>query len=236
MRVLLLEPRPLRAVADDHLAAGPGHLEECIDVLFDRDTADVGRDRARQGEGILRIRLEHLGIDAAAPGRQVLEAMRREILAHRGGAHHAARGRAVEPAQRPVGSPERDGEARPQILRKLGVIRGRKGQAGLQAKAPGAQAQGSFGRDVHRLRRECRNVLFHLFVGQQRQVDFRVCRAGDAPKIAGGDHADFVAKTAQPRRGLRQGADHAVRLRKPRVGNDHDSHAGLESHCGMTER
>jgi len=125
-RVLFLEPRPLRTVADDDLAAGPGHLQECIDVLFDRHAADISGDRARQREEILRMGLEQLGIDAPAPSRQVFEAMRREIEAHRSGAHHATRSRAVEPAQRPVGSPQRDGEARPQVLRKLSVIRGRE--------------------------------------------------------------------------------------------------------------
>src|SRR5216684_7582701 len=101
--------------------------------------------------------LEHRGIDAPAPSRQVLEAVRREIEAYGGGAHHAARGWAVEPAQRPVGSRERDREARPQILWKLGVIRGRKAHAGLQAETPGAEAEGSFGRDAERAGRnpEC---------------------------------------------------------------------------------
>jgi len=236
MRVLLLEPRPLRTVADDDLAAGPGHLQECIDVLFDRYAAYVGGDRARQREEFLRMRPEHLGIDAPAPGCQVLEAMRREILAHRGGAHHATYGRAVEPAQRAVGRPERDREARPQILGKLGVIGGREAYSGPQAKTSGAQAQGSFGRYMHSLRRKCRNMLFHPLVGEERQADFRVGRARDAAKIPGGDHADFMTEAAQPRRGLRQSADHTVRLGKPRVGNDHDSHAGPESHRGMTER
>src|SRR5260370_27510779 len=101
MGVLLLEPRPLRAVADDHLAAGPGHLEECIDVLFDRDTADVGRDRARQGEGILRIRLEHLGIDAPAPGRPGLETMRPQNPARPGRGPPATRRPAAGPHDRP---------------------------------------------------------------------------------------------------------------------------------------
>jgi len=113
MGILFFEARALRTVADDDLAAGPGHVQECIDVLFDRHAPDIGGNRARQRQEILRMGLEHLGIDAPTPGRQVLEAMRREIPAYRGGAHHAARGRAVEPAQRPVGDPERDGEARP---------------------------------------------------------------------------------------------------------------------------
>jgi len=168
MRVLLPEPRTLRTVADDDLAAGPGHFQECIDVLFDRHAADISGDRARQREKSLRMGLERLGIDAAAPGRQVLETMRREIEAYRVGAHHATRGRAVEPAERPVGNPEGDREARPQILGKLSVIRGREAHAGPRAKAPGTQAQGSFGRDVQRLRRKCQNILFHPLVGKER--------------------------------------------------------------------
>jgi len=236
MGILFLEARAFRPVADDDLAARPGHVQECIDVLFDGHAPDIGGDRARQREEILRMGLEHLGIDAPAPSRQVLEAMRREIPAYRGGAYHAARSGAVEPAKRPIGNPERDREARAQILRKLSVIRGRKGHAGPQAETPGARAQRSFGGDVQRLRRERENAALHLPVGQERQAYFRVRRAGDAGKLPWSDHADFVAEAAQPRRGLRQSADHAVRLGKPSVRDDHDSHAALESHPGMTKR
>src|SRR6202020_1128706 len=90
VRVLLLEPRPLRTVADGDLAAGPGHVQESVDMLLDGDAAHIGGDRTRQSEEMLRVRLEYLGIHAPAPGGQVPEATRRQIEAHRGRAHHAA--------------------------------------------------------------------------------------------------------------------------------------------------
>ena len=48
VRILLLQPRALRPVADHDLAAGPGHAEKGVDVLFDGDAADIGGNRARQ--------------------------------------------------------------------------------------------------------------------------------------------------------------------------------------------
>src|ERR1700723_1290374 len=62
MRRLPLQPRPLRPVADDDFAAGPGHVEERVDILFHRDPADVRRDGALQREKILRMGLENLRI------------------------------------------------------------------------------------------------------------------------------------------------------------------------------
>ena len=129
VRKLLLEPRSFGAVADHDLGAGPVHFQECLDILFDGDSADIGGDRARQREKNFRVRFEYLCVDAAAPSRQVLEPMRFEIAAHRGGAHHAALGRTMEPTQRPIGDAQRQREARAQILRELRVIGGGKSHA-----------------------------------------------------------------------------------------------------------
>jgi len=50
------------------------------------------------------------------------------------------------------------------------------------------------------------------------------------------DDPDLMAESAEPCRGLSQRPHHPVGLRKPRVGNDHDSHAPSPSHAGMTIR
>jgi hypothetical protein len=221
-RILLLEPRPLRSVADDEFAARPGHLQECVDVLLDGNAADVGGNGPRQSEELLRMGLEHIGIHAAAPAGEVLEAVRLEIEAYGGGAHHATRGRAVEPAQRAVGQADRDGNARAHVLGKLRVVRSREAHARLAAKAPCAQSQRPLGRDVQRLGRELENAAPDLFVGQQRQADFRVGRAGDAVEIAGGDDPHFVAEALV----WGNHASVTIMMRIPR----------LRWHRGMTKR
>jgi len=154
VRVLPFQAGAFGTVADDDLAAAPRHMEECVDVLFDCDSAHVGGDRARQRQKVLRIRLEDVGVHAAAPTRQVLEALHRQIPANRGGAHHAAHRRAVKPAQRAIRGLERNREPRLEILRKLGVIGGCEAHAPIDAKTPRAQSQRAFGRDVQGLRRE----------------------------------------------------------------------------------
>jgi len=222
--VALLEPRPFRTIADDDLAAAPVHGEECSDVLLHRDASDIGRDRARQPQKLLVPGSEEIGIDAAPPDREICEAMGGEVGAHRGGAHHATFRGAVKPAQNGIGDFEGHRPSRPQVLRKLGVIRGGESHAAGDAKAPRTQPQRPFGGDVQSLRRELQNAPFDLSIRQQRQADFRVRGTGHAVKIRRRDQPHLVAETAQPRGGLRQCTHHAVRLRKPRVGHDHDSH------------
>jgi len=233
---LLFEPRSLGAVADHDLGAGPVHFQECLDILFDGDSADIGGDGARQREKTFRIRLEYLGVDAAAPSRQVLEAMRCKIMAHRGGAHHASLCRAMEPAQRAIRGTDRHREARAQVLRELRVIRGGKTHAMAQTEASRAEAERPLGRDVQGLRRVGQDAALQPAIRKDRQPNFRVCRAGNVVEVARIDDPHFVTKTTQPRHGLRQRTDHAVGLRKPRVGNDHDPHARLHWHRGMTIR
>jgi hypothetical protein len=224
--VLLLQPYPLGTVADDDLASRPIHRQERLDILFHRDAADVGRNRPRQREKILGMGFEQMGVHTTAPICQILEAARRKFEAQRLRTHHAAHGGAVKPAQRPVGSAHRHRKPRAQILRELRVIRSRKAHSVTQTEPPGAKAERPFGCNVKRLRRKLKNAAFHSLVGQDRQTDFRVCRAADVVKVAGSNEPDFVPEPTKPCSRLSQSADHAVGLRKPRVGNDHDSHAG----------
>jgi len=236
MRMLLLEPRPFRTVADDELAAAPGHVQESVDVLFDRHAPHIGGDRARQGQKVLRVGLEYVGIHAAAPTGQVVEALRGQIPAHRGGAHHAAHGGAVKPAQRAVRGLERDWEPCAQILGKLRVIGGGEADTPADAETPRAQAQRAFGCDVQRLRREAQDALFHFSIGQDREADFRIGWTGDAVKIARLNDSDLMTETPEPCGGMRERADDAVGLRKPCIGDNHDSHAPSPSHDAMTKR
>jgi len=167
-RILALQPGALGAVAHDDLAAVPRHAQEGVDVLLNGDAPDVGRDRPRQVEKILCRRLEFFRVHAALPARQILEAVRRKIRAHRSGAYHATHGGSMETPQHSVRYVQRYGESRPQVLRKLRVIRGGEADSALDAEAPCAEAQGAFGRDMQRLRRECENVARDFLVRKQR--------------------------------------------------------------------
>jgi len=233
---LLLQARPLGSVADDDLAARPGHAQECADVLLHRDPADVGGNRPRHVEEVFAARLEHLGIDAALPAREIREAVGSQFAAKRSGAHHAAGAGAVEAAQHPVRSLDGNRETSAQVLRKLRVIGRREPQTRAHAELARTQAQRTLGGDVQRLGREVENRSFDRFRGEQRQADFRVGRARDAAKVAGIERLDFVTEAAQPPDGLPQRANHTVGLRCPCVRHDHDSHAREDCASGMTIR
>jgi hypothetical protein len=82
VRKLLLQARPLRPITDDDLAARPGHAQECVDVLLHRDSSDIGGNGPRHVEKVFTAGLESLGIDAALPAGEILEAVRGEFAAH----------------------------------------------------------------------------------------------------------------------------------------------------------
>jgi len=234
MRVLRLEACSLRTVADDDLAALPGHAQESLDVFFYRDPPHIGGDRPWQLEKALGCRLEQFGVHAPAPCRQVPEAARFEVAAHRCRAHHAACGGAMKAVQCPVGESERNGKPRPKVLGKLGVVRGGEAQLPSQTVGARGESQRTLGRYVQGLRLEFGNFLPYPPSRQQGQANLRVGRAGDVAKILGRQHPDLVTEAAQPVSRLRQGTDDPVGLRKPGVRDDHDSHVGRRSHVCMT--
>jgi len=233
-RIQALQPPAFRAVADHQFAAVPRHAQERLDVLLHRDTAHVGCDRSGQIQEVFGSRLEEIRIHAAPPGGQILEAALLQFVAQRLRAHHATHRSAVEPVQGPIGECDRNRKARPQVLRELGMVGGGESQPAPQAVAPRREAERPFGRDVQRLRGERFDALFQAFPRQQRQADLRISRARDAAKVPGRQHPDLVAEAAEPFGGLRQGAHDAVGLRKPGVGNDHDSHEHRQWHGCMT--
>jgi len=79
VRKLLLQAHPFRPITDDDLAARPGHSQECADVLFHRDSSNIGGNGARHVEKVFAARLEKLGIDTALPAGEILEAVRGEF-------------------------------------------------------------------------------------------------------------------------------------------------------------
>ena len=179
-------------------------------------------------------RLEQIRVHAAAPGGQVREAARLELLAHGLRADHATRRRAVKAVQQPVREPDGDRKPGPQVLGELGVVRGREANLMPQAVASRRQSERTLGGDVQCLRVEIADAARDLGSRPQRQPDLRIGGAGDAAEVPGSHHAHFVPEAAEPLGGLRQSAHHAVGLRKPGVGHDHDSHACRRSHVCMT--
>ena len=223
--MLGLQPRALRTVTDDDLAALPRHLQERVDILLDRHPADVGGDRPREVQEGLVTRPEQLGIDAASPRGEVAESPVGQFAAHRRGTDHATDCLAVEPAQHPVGQADRDRVAGTQVLRELGMVGRREREAMADAVAAGGEAQRALGCDVDGLRLEFTDPGGDFRPRQQREADFRVGRARKAAEFVRRHHRDVVAEAAQGRCGLAQRADDAVGLRQPRVGDDHDSHS-----------
>jgi len=104
IRILGLQTCALGPVADDDLAAGPGHAQEGVDILLDGHSPHISGDRPAQLQETLAARLEQVGVDAAAPTGEIVESMGRQLLAHVRGADHATHGGAMKAAQRRVGS------------------------------------------------------------------------------------------------------------------------------------
>jgi hypothetical protein len=232
--ILGFQPRPLRPVADDDLAALPRHPQEGLDVLLDGNPSNISGERALQVQKVLRGGFEQIGVDPPPPGGKVLKPAGRQFLAHRDGAHHATCRGPMETIQHPIRKAHRDREARPQVLGELGVVGRREAQPQLQAMAAGAESERTLGGDMQGLRIEFADFLAHQTGRQQREADFRIGRTGNAAKILGREHPHVVAEAAQPLTRLSQRSDHAVGLGKPGIGDDHDSHAWRRSHVCMT--
>src|SRR5258705_1953796 len=127
----------LRTVADHDLGAGQAKPEERVEILLDGEASHTGHDGPRQVRElrVRRQRPEAAQIDPTVPAVQPREAAAGELGLESGAADEGARGRAVEALQPGVGCGERDGPARPQILRIAGVIRGRERDAAPPAVA-----------------------------------------------------------------------------------------------------
>src|SRR3954469_7810813 len=92
---------------------------------------------------------------------------------------------------------ERNRRARPQVLRKLRVIRRREWKPIAQAPAARGHAERAFSRDVNAVGRELAELLRHLTIGKPREPDFRIRWTRKSPELIRLDHQDFVAGRAQ---------------------------------------
>ena len=87
--------------ADDDLGAGQIERKKRFEVLLDRDPPDADEDRARQIEIDRAIRPEQIGVDAARPHAEILEAAPAELGHQRRRRHHRdGRGRVEAPQRR----------------------------------------------------------------------------------------------------------------------------------------
>ncbi len=174
------------------------------------------------------------GIDAAAPGHQVLEPLGSQFAGKAGRRHHAAGAAIMEPAHEGVEPALGDRQASRHIFRKAGVVAGGKGHALADAPPPRRQAERAFRRDVD----VGRIVLFDLAgdaaVPGDRQADLRVGGAGDAGETLGRHHRDFDAHPGQFAIGVFDRADDAIDLRMPGIGDDHKPLRHGPSGCGTS--
>ena len=146
------ERRERRPLADDDFRARQIETEESGKVLFMRDTADIKKDRPLERRPLVtQFRIENRWIDAAAPRREIVEAMTGELVAHGFRRHHYPHRRRVEPAQQRVGETLRRDVAHREIFGKARVISGGEAQAMLQAPAPRRDPDRPFGDDVDRI-------------------------------------------------------------------------------------
>ena len=196
----------LRAVADHELAAAPDRQgEERLEVLLDRDPADVEVDRPRQGE---RRRVVGRNSSTSTPRDQSLtlvKPFRLELAPDRRGRDHHALGRPVEPAHPGVAEPERHGPAGADVFRKAGVVGGRERQAALDALPAGREPERALGRDVDAVGPTARKPRPDPAARAQRQADLRIARAGQRPELVRRDHLDLDGRApctpAAPARG-----------------------------------
>ena len=224
VRIARLQMHPLRATANDDFGSVPWHLEEGPDVLLHRHAANAGSDGPREIQEALVARTEQIGIDAAPPGGQIGKSTAREFAPHRGRADHATNSTAVKPAQHPVAESDRNRVAGAQILRELGVEGSCEREFSRHAIAARGHPQRALGGDVHGLGQKLCKAGREFFGRAQREPDFRIGGARDAPELGRGEQIDVVTEASHRGCGGCQGADHAVGLRQPRIGHDHDPH------------
>ena len=89
VRIKPLELFGLRTSTDQDLAAWQIEIEKGLDILLDGDAADIKKDRAFAEEARL-ARLEQIGVYAARPGHEPLEAARLKRRGDRRRCHESA--------------------------------------------------------------------------------------------------------------------------------------------------
>ncbi|MNE33592.1 hypothetical protein D3C80_1272720 [compost metagenome] len=104
------------------------------------------------------------------------------------------------------------------------MIAGRERQLPLHADAARGDAQRAFGGDVDGLGLEGAQAFANLFFGAQGQPDLGIGGAGDGLELAGFNDLDLMAHGAAFGHGAGQGADDAVDLGLPGVGDQNNAH------------
>ncbi len=202
-------------------------LEEGLEILLDRDAADIELHRPLQPCHIRMRRdagVEIGEIDAAPPMPHLGQPVIDQRLADRRRRRKDRRAGRMEPFD--IAPYPRRGHARPRrhIVGELGVIGGGEGLVLAQAPAPRGDAQRAFGGEVDRLRREALEHRPHARHARHREADLGIGGARQRIEEVGRDHPHVVAGPGQLGADRLQGAHHPVDLRLPGVGDDGDAH------------
>ena len=131
----------------------------------------------------------------------------------------------MEAAHQRVAERSRNAERGGQEFGEARVKRGREGQAGAPAVRACREAERPFGGDMDRVRQASREPALHLGAGAPGELDLGIAGAAQARKERRLDHHHLVPARSQALAEIEQRRDHAVDLRRPRVGDDRDPHA-----------
>ncbi|EWS58332.1 hypothetical protein Y694_03786 [Methylibium sp. T29-B] len=177
---------------------------------------------------------EQAQVDAARPPARVPEAAGAQVV------HDGRRGRqraqpgVVEAPQQRIAPGRGQARARVHVLGKAAVVRSGErpaARAGHRARQP---AQRPLGGDMQAVGREGIDAPRDAAARGQRQLDLGVAGAGHAAKALRRQQLHLVPELLQLAARHLQRADHAVDLRFPGVGDDHQLHAfsGVALRCG----
>lgn len=168
--------------------------------------------------------MEHRRIHSSRPDRQIPESPLLETLLHRSGRDHGAARSPVIPAQVGVGPGDGNGKSSANILRKLGVVGGRKGDRPREAQRSRRMADRAFRGDMDGLRLKLSQPSPDTVSGKDGQPDRGIGRTGIGSKILRCDEGDLMPEILQVIGGMAQRSHHAIDLWMPRVGGYCDSH------------
>ena len=232
LREAPLQGGPRRAVAHQHLGAGPVNAQERLDVLFHGQPPNVHEYRAGQVQLGGRNGPKQGRVHSPDPAHHRRDAMlAKQPIKGRGRAHGVCRGVVKAPQQR-VGPAFWKSGTQLEIERKQGVEGSSEAQIAPPEPMARAPAKRPFGGDVHRVRRKGFDQAPHPARPGQRQPDFGVGRAGDGAESIRAEHLHFVAHAHQPLPGGGQRPHDAVQLRQPSVADDQNAHVRRDSPLG----
>jgi len=228
VRVFLGEGSGLRPSPRQHLLARQIEGQECLDVLLNRDPADIEED------GVLAEKAdvpgpEKLGVDAAGPRHQALKAFASQLFGKRGGGDEGAGCAAVKPALHGIAEGERHGQPGGDVFRKAGVVAGGEGPLAGDAIAARHQPYRAFRGDMDEVRRDLLDQARDLPRPGHGQADLRIGWARDGAEILRRQETDFLAAPRHLARQALIGADDAVDLGMPRIGGDKHLHQAAAS-------